>query len=115
VDHTEVPPEAFALLDQWHLSYTFTMVWKKAGGPQPFGLPQFNCEFVVVGRKGSPSFLDVTAFSTCFEAPRREHSRKPIEFYDLVRRVSPAPRLDMFSREPREGFAQFGNEIQRFA
>jgi N6-adenosine-specific RNA methylase IME4 len=44
----------------------------------------------------------------------REHSRKPDEFYDLIRRVSPGPRLDMFSREKRDGFEQHGNEIGFF-
>jgi N6-adenosine-specific RNA methylase IME4 len=29
-------------------------------------------------------------------------------------RVSPGPRLDMFSREKREGFDQHGNEIDFF-
>jgi hypothetical protein len=49
-----------------------------------------------------------------FAAPRREHSRKPEEFYALVREVSPGPRLDVFSREPHEGFEQYGNEQDKF-
>jgi hypothetical protein len=27
----------------------------------------------------------------------------------------PAPRIDLLSREPRNGFAQYGNEIGKFA
>jgi len=42
------------------------------------------------------------------------HSRKPDEFYDLVKRVTPGPRVDMFSREPRDGFVQCGNEVRKF-
>ena len=89
--------------------------WHKNAGFQPHGLPMFNSEFVLYGRKGSAEFIDLKDFKTCFNAPRREHSRKPREFYDTVRRTCPPPRIDIFSREPRDGFEQFGNEIMKFA
>lgn len=107
-------PHCFDLLEAWGVKYIFTMTWHKAGGFQPFGLPQYNSEFVVFGRRGGLEFLDTKAFPTCFQAPRREHSRKPDEFYDLVRRVSPGPRIDMFSREKREGFDVWGVETDKF-
>lgn len=91
------------------------MVWYKPGGFQPVGLPQYNCEFVVYGRKGALEFIDTKAFPCCFYAKRREHSRKPDEFYDLIRRVTSGPRADVFSREPHAGFAQYGNEINKFS
>ena len=90
------------------------MVWHKAGGFQPVGLPQYNAEFVIYARRGSPDFVDTRSFPVCFEGKRREHSRKPDAFYELVRRVTAGPRVDVFSRETREGFAQFGNEPARF-
>ena len=62
------------------------------------GLPQYNCEFALYCRKGSPTFVDLRAFPTCFNAGRREHSRNPDEFYDMVRRVTGGLRLDVFSR-----------------
>jgi len=107
-------PDAFHLLEWWGFEYFFTMTWHKAGGFQPFGLPQYNSEFVVFGKNGALPFLETKEFSTCFTGKRREHSRKPDEFYSLVERVSPGPRIDMFSREKRSGFSQFGNEPGRF-
>lgn len=92
----------------------FTMVWHKAGGFQPVGLAQYNSEFIVYARIGTPIFIDTTDFMTCFNAPRREHSRKPDQFYDTIRRVTGGPRIDVFAREAREGFAQYGNEIGKF-
>ena len=108
-------PATFKLFQEWDFKYVFTMTWHKNGGFQPFGLPQYNSEFVVFGRRGGLSFDDTKAFNTCFSADRREHSRKPDEFYDLVRCVSPAPRIDIFSRELRDGFDQYGNQEDKFA
>ena len=69
---------------------------------------------MILARRGGQPFLETKAFPVCFEGKRREHSRKPEEFYDLVKRVSPEPRIDIFSRESREGFDQFGNEKDKF-
>jgi len=107
-------PVAFDILRSWGFKYIFTMVWHKPGGFQPFNLPQYNCEFVLFGRKGDLEFTTTKDFNCCFYAQRREHSRKPDEFYDLVRRVSPEPRIDVFSREKRPGFEQYGDETTKF-
>lgn len=104
----------FDIMEQWGVRPIFTMVWHKPGGFQPYNLPQYNAEFIIYGRIGSAVFSETKRFSTCFEAPRREHSRKPDEFYELVSRVCPENRLDVFSREPRAGFDQYGNEAARF-
>lgn len=104
-------PATFGILSQWDFRYIFTMVWHKAGGFQPHNLPQYNCEFVLFGRCGSGiPFTTTKAFPTCFDGKRREHSQKPNEFYELVSRVSPGPRIDMYSREKRDGFDQWGDE-----
>ena len=103
-------PDAFAVIEEWGLKYRFTMVWNKPGGMQVYNYPQMNCEFVVVGSIGNPKFLDTKAFNTSFEAPRAGHSVKPEEFYDVVRRVCSAPRIDMFNRRDIDGFDVWGNE-----
>lgn len=108
-------PMAMRLFQEYGVKYVLTMVWHKPGGFQPVGLPQYNCEFVLYGRIGSPQFTTTKAFNCCFEAPRREHSRKPDEFYELVCRVTGDSRIDVFSRERRDGFDRFGNEIDKFA
>lgn len=49
--------------------------------------------------------------TTVLVAPRREHSQKPEESYDLIQRVSPGPRLELFARTPRHGWDVWGNEV----
>jgi MT-A70 len=96
------------------------MVWRKmtingkgTGNKLP-GRPRGNCEFVLCGRRGSPRFIDTTAFDCCFDGVAREHSRKPDEFYELIKRVTEGRRIDVFSRGPHEGWEACGNELDRF-
>ncbi len=107
--------EAFGVVEGWGFAPLWTMVWHKNGGFQPLGRPQFNCEFVVYGRKGLPQFRETRGFKCCFEGVRREHSRKPDEFYETIARVTDGPRIDVFGREKRADFDVWGDQTDRFA
>jgi len=47
-------------------------------------------------------------------APRREHSRKPDEFYMLVEGLCPGSKVELFAREKREGWQAWGGEDRMF-
>lgn len=103
-------PRTFEILDAWGVRYCFTMTWVKTGGVQTPVSPCLNSEWIIVGKHGNPKFLDIKDFRTANLWKRRGHSEKPEEFYDLLRRVTPAPRLDVFGHRRIGGFDSCGNE-----
>ena len=63
--------------------------------------------------RGAPVFLHGN-HTTVLNAPRREHSRKPEEFYSFVEQVCPGGKVDLFSRQERKGWKVFGNQTDTF-
>ena len=47
-------------------------------------------------------------------APRRQHSRKPEEFYKWVEERSKGPYLELYSRTLRPGWTTVGNESDKW-
>ena len=102
--------EALECLSHWGLRYRALHVWDKGAGVQMPGLPAFSAEFALCASRGKPRFLETKAFKTCNQWPRQGNSAKPEGFYELLRRVCPAPRIDVFSRRAIEGFERWGNQ-----
>ena len=104
---------SFDALKAWGVERMFTMAWIKPHGPQTKGRPLSNMEFIQVGRVGKPAFRTTKQFAMAFDgAWKKEHSKKPDEFYQTIRRVTAGPRLDMFSRRNIDGFDAWGKEAK---
>ena len=108
---------AYKVADKWSANPIILLTWKKPG----LGVGRFRCntEHVLVARKGSRhgnpfgqgGRHSQATSGTCFDWPRGKHSEKPNEFYDLVEKLSPQPRLDMYARKAKPGWYCWGNEI----
>ena len=70
-------------------------------------------EFCLIGKRGRSVRIDAGVHEVIVE-PRREHSRKPEQFYERVERYADGPRLDLFGRTQRKGWAVRGNESNKF-
>jgi len=63
--------------------------------------------------EGKPAFLHGN-HAPVLEAARREHSRKPEEFFVLVEATCPGSKVELFSRQQRKQWLAFVNEMNRF-
>lgn len=105
-------PDAFDILKEWGMEYKATLVWDK----QKIGMGawlRMQCEFCLVGIKGKP-YWDNTTHRDILSEARREHSRKPDGFFDMVDAITMGRKLEYFSREKRKGWEVFGNDTGKF-
>jgi N6-adenosine-specific RNA methylase IME4 len=101
--------EAFHIVHDWGFTYKILLTWAK----RSIGLGKWlrgQTEHCILAIKGSPT-LKLTNQSTLLNADRREHSRKPDEFYAMIAELCDEPRLDYFGREPRAGWHVQGTSL----
>lgn len=106
-------PVAFDVLAAWGFEYKTILTWVK----DRMGTGEWlrgQTEHCLLGARGKPVFLHGSD-GTALEAARREHSRKPEEFYALVERVCPGSRVELFARQQREGWRAFGNDTKLYS
>lgn len=105
-------PEAFEILKKWGFDYKATLVWNK----EKIGMGvwfRMQCEFCLFAIKGKPFWNNTTERDIITES-RREHSRKPDGFFDMVDKICVGRKLEYFSREQRYGWDIFGNDTDKF-
>jgi len=105
--------EAFECLDVWGFEPKAVLTWAKQS-PGVGTWLRNQTEHCLMATKGHP-VVTLTDQSTLLIAPRREHSRKPDEFFALVESLCPGSKLEMFSRQEREGWCVWGAEVNYFA
>jgi N6-adenosine-specific RNA methylase IME4 len=104
---------AFQLLRAWDFNYSTSAVWVKTDCQPGLGhIFRQQHETLLVGRRGDfPAPPPSSRLSSVIMAPRREHSRKPDEVYELIERMYPAlPKIELFARTRRPGWDAWGNE-----
>lgn len=104
--------KALGVLKAWGFEYRTTMVWVK----DHIGLGQWvraRHEFLFIGTRGDiKTPADADKPDSVLEYPRREHSQKPDEVYEIVERMFPELRkIELFARNEREGWSSWGDEL----
>jgi N6-adenosine-specific RNA methylase IME4 len=103
---------AFDVVTAWGFEYRTLLTWVK----DRMGTGEWlrgQTEHCMLAVRGRPVFLHGN-HATVLEATRREHSRKPEEFYAMVEETSPGGKLDLFCRTERPGWHVYGDETRRF-
>lgn len=94
------------------------LIWNKLNGPAPAYSIRYCHEYCLWYYK--PSFMKVRKdfqgkFTSIFSEKSREHSRKPDHIYKLIDLFWPGlNKIDVFSREKRYGWDQWGNQVNYF-
>lgn len=110
--------QAFDLMASWGFQFKTAGHWSKktAKGKQAFGTGYIlRCagEPFLIGVNGNPKTS--RSVRSVIEGPVREHSRKPEQAYAAAEMLcGDVPRLDLFSRQERDGWDCFGNETDKF-
>ena len=109
-------PEGLKVMEAWGFKYKSNLIWhkiRKDGGPDGRGVGFYFrnvTEMILFGVRGknartlAPGRSQVNYLAT----RKREHSRKPDEFYDIVESCSPGPYLELFARGKRKDWTGWG-------
>ena len=112
--HKQIP-----IIKKWGFEYkTVGFTWVKTNKSEGYftGMGYWtrsNPEMCLLGTRGKPKRLD-KSIKQLVVSQRREHSRKPDEVYDRIEKMLEGPYLEMFARKTRQGWDNFGNEVNKF-
>ncbi len=104
--------EAMSVLDAWDFEYRTCLVWVKDKIGMGYYARQRH-ELLLVARRGN---LPVPAAElrpdSVIEAPRGEHSAKPIAAHEIIERCWPGlPKVELFARRARPGWVAWGDQV----
>lgn len=105
---------ATAVVRAWGYTPKSLLTW----GKDRWGAGRYlrnQTEHAILAIRGRP-LINGEKHSTMLNAARRGHSVKPDAAYTLFEAVTPASpgaRLELFAREPREGWITSGSEIPK--
>jgi N6-adenosine-specific RNA methylase IME4 len=106
-------PDALRVVESWDFTYRTNAVWVKQGSPGLGYWVRNQHEILLIAARGNmrPP-LESDRPPSVIHAPRREHSRKPDEAYEIIERMYPdLPKIELFARSRRPGWSCWGNEI----
>lgn len=109
-------PDALKVVTAWGFDYVTLITWMK----DRQGLGQYyrgiteHCIFASTKNRLPYKLINNTRQQglTGFYAPKGEHSQKPEMMRVMIEKVSYAPRIELFAREPHEGWDVWGNEVE---
>ena len=115
-------PEGLEVMRAWGFEYKTNLIWEKVrkdGFPDGRGVGFYfrNATEVLLFGVRTPHKSETyrtlapgRSQVNIIRAQKREHSRKPDEFADLIECCSEGPRIELFARGERTGWDVWGNQ-----
>jgi len=111
-------PDGLRVMAAWGFQYRTNLVWykvRKDGGPDGRGVGFYFrnvTELLLFGVRGTLRTLAPGRRQVnLLPSRKKEHSRKPEEFYRLIEACSPGPYLELFARGRVPGWTPWGDEV----
>lgn len=103
--------EALRVVDAWGFVYRTNAVWRKDKIGMGYYFRQQHELLLVCTRGQPPAPAPGTRLPSVIDAPRGKHSAKPEKFAEAIECMYPeVPRVELFARSPRVGWAAWGNQ-----
>lgn len=100
--------QAYWVTQAWGFQVKTILTWVKPS----IGMGDWlrgQTEHCLLAVRGKPT-IRLSGESTVLHGPRRAHSEKPDEFYQLVEKICPGSKCELFSRKNRPGWKAWGGE-----
>jgi N6-adenosine-specific RNA methylase IME4 len=112
--------EGLETMRRWGYTYKSNIVWykvRKDGGPDRRGVGFYFrnvTELVLFGIRGmnNRTLQPGRTMPNLIGTRKRRHSQKPDEMWSVIEKCSPGPRLEMFARQYRHGWYQWGDQVE---
>lgn len=103
--------DAMRVIESWGFTYRTSMVWVKDQIGMGYYARQRH-ELLLIATKGEPPVpAPPDRPDSVVMATRAAHSEKPEEFYAVIERMYPTfQKIELFARNPREGWVAWGNQ-----
>jgi N6-adenosine-specific RNA methylase IME4 len=114
--------DGLEVMKRWGFTYKTNIIWykiRKDGGPDRRGVGFYFRNvtemllFGVLG-KNARTLKPGRTQPNIIVTRKREHSRKPDEAYEIIESCSVGPYLELFARGKRQGWNQWGNEVEDY-
>lgn len=108
---TPMLPEAFQVMKSWGFTYKTAIYWRKIISLGMGFWFRGQVEQCLLGIKGNIKAFRLQR-SNFIQSKAGKHSQKPLEMYEIIESIPDlVPRIELFAREPRQGWDTFGFDI----
>ena len=115
-------PDGLRVMAAWGFQYKSNLIWhkiRKDGGSDGRGVGFYFrnvTEILLFGTRGRSARTLKRGRTQVNLLPsrKREHSRKPDEFYELIESCSTGPYLELFARGPQPNWTSWGNQADDY-
>lgn len=105
--------ESLEIIKAWGFTYRTCAIWDK----KSMGLGHWfraQHELLLLAVKGNPPIpKEENRYSSVYSEARGNHSVKPLHYYEIIETMYPEfPKIELFARQKREGWAVWGNQVE---